>query len=92
MAPQARRVKFPEVVIERDSDTEESSSEEEVEDEEDEEDEQVEDEDAKIEEKTQVGFSENNKGKAPITISLKKVCKVCTFFLSLHHVCVFFLC
>lgn len=77
MAPQARRMKFPQVVIERDSDTEESSSEEdEVEDQEDE---QVEEEEAKAkeEEKKQVGLSANNKGKAPITISLKKVCKVC---------------
>lgn len=78
MAPQSRRMKFPQVVIERDSDTEESSSED-VEDVESEEDEQVEEEEeeTKKEEKIQVGLSENSKGKAPITISLKKVCKVC---------------
>lgn len=94
MAPRSRRLKFPQVVIERDSDTEESS-EEEVEDQEDvesEEDEQVEEEEekSKDEEKIQVGLSEKSKGKAPITISLKKVCKVCIFPLShfIMYLCV----
>lgn len=62
-----RRSLFPQVVIDRDTDSEESSSEEE------EEEEQVlpEEEESK------------KNGKTPITITLKKVCKVYTLF----HIC-----
>lgn len=84
MAPQTRRVAFPRVIIERDTDSEISSSggeeEEEEEDdpaaeiEEEEEDPRTENEnEGEIEE----ALDAKKKGKAPITISLKKVCKVC---------------
>lgn len=76
MPPQTRRMSFPKVVIERDTDSEESSSdEEEIGEEED--DVVEEDEVVKLvdneeeEEKSAVKMK-----KAPITISLKKVCKV----------------
>ena len=91
----SRRSQFPQVVIGRDSDSEESLSDEEeefVEEEDDEEVEEVEEEEedeeveTKDEEKTQEGLSEDNKGKAPITISLKKVCKVRIF---LSHFIIF---
>ncbi|KAF8394928.1 hypothetical protein HHK36_018867 [Tetracentron sinense] len=70
---------FPRVVIERDTDSEESSSEEE----EEEVAEEVEVEVEEITEKDNGGEIEEKvldakkKEKAPITISLKKVCKVC---------------
>lgn len=89
MAPQTRRASFPKVVIERDSDSEPSSSEEE-EGEEDEvnreeeeaergENEEGEEEEAlenKNGERKAEGLDAKKKGKAPITLSLKKVCKV----------------
>lgn len=86
MAPVTRRVSFPKVLIERDSDSEQSSSEEEEEEEtlEEEEEETLEEEDGVTEngkiEKLEVGLDTNRKGKALITISLKKVCKVTPFF------------
>ncbi|GLT73344.1 hypothetical protein SLA2020_452110 [Shorea laevis] len=74
MAPQTRN-QFPKVVIERDSDSEPSSSdEEEDQEEEDEEEEVVKSENG---ERKEEALDEKKKGKAPITISLKKVCKVC---------------
>nr|XP_043611215.1 protein DAMAGED DNA-BINDING 2 [Erigeron canadensis] len=82
MAARARRTtSFPEVVIERDSDTDESSDDEEDDDLEIEND-VVESDDNAVdkEEEDEVQndvVSANVKGKAPITISLKKVCKVC---------------
>lgn len=83
MAPVTRRVSFPKVLIERDSDSEQSSSEEE-ETLEEEEEETLEEEDGVTEngkiEKLEVGLDTNRKGKALITISLKKVCKVTPFF------------
>lgn len=79
MPPQTRRTSFPKVVIERDIDSEESSSDEEDIDEEDDvvgEEEVTEpnadEEDGEEEQETSVA-----KKKTPITISLKKVCKVC---------------
>ncbi|PWA69615.1 damaged DNA binding 2 [Artemisia annua] len=74
MTARTRRTLFPKVVIERDTDTDESSDdEEELEAENDVvesgDEEEVENEGS--DEKSDV------KGKAPITISLKKVCKVC---------------
>ncbi|KAG2673156.1 hypothetical protein I3760_13G076700 [Carya illinoinensis] len=91
MAPQTRRTSFPKVVIERDSDSERSSSEDEEEGEEDEdnreeeeaergENEEGEEEEAlenKNRERKAEGLDAKKKGKAPITLSLKKVCKVC---------------
>jgi DNA damage-binding protein 2 len=79
MAPITRRTSFPKVVIERDSDSEQSSS-----DEEEQEQEILEDEEngvtenAKIE-KLEVGFDANREGKTPITLTLRKVCKVTPF-------------
>ncbi|KAL2317498.1 hypothetical protein Fmac_031374 [Flemingia macrophylla] len=70
-----RRTAFPKVLIERDSDSEQSSSEEETFEEEEEEDEDG--VTAAKTEKLELGSDANKKGKAPITISLKKVCKVC---------------
>ncbi|KAL8027096.1 hypothetical protein ABFX02_14G073400 [Erythranthe guttata] len=83
MAPHTRGSRsFPKVLIERDSDTEESSSEDDgdggevqndaVEESEEEEEDVVEEE----EEKDEPSTSTINRRK-PITISLKKVCKVC---------------
>ncbi|XP_010262841.1 PREDICTED: protein DAMAGED DNA-BINDING 2 [Nelumbo nucifera] len=80
MPLQTRRTRFPRVVIERDTDTEESSSEEEEEEETgvvDEEDVTDNENGGKVEEKSLDALHSKNKGKAPITISLKKVCKVC---------------
>ncbi|OVA02680.1 WD40 repeat [Macleaya cordata] len=76
MPPQTRRSTFPRVVIERDTDSEESSSEEE------EEEEVAEEENGGklVEEEEEEVFDDldaKKKGKSPITISLKKVCKVC---------------
>nr|AND01145.1 putative damaged DNA-binding 2 [Linum usitatissimum] len=81
MAPQRRRTAFPKVVIERDTESEQSTSSSDEDDsgednkgsdsEEEMAEEKVEEEDANERKK-------NQKGKAPIiTISLKKVCKVC---------------
>ncbi|XP_052187831.1 protein DAMAGED DNA-BINDING 2 [Diospyros lotus] len=86
MPPQTRRMLFPNVVIERDDESEESSSEEEAPS--DDHSDGVEDEDEEGEEIEEVQNGRNSveeasvsaakkKGKAPITISLKKVCKVC---------------
>ncbi|XP_024975547.1 protein DAMAGED DNA-BINDING 2 [Cynara cardunculus var. scolymus] len=86
MPVRARRASFPEVVIERDTDTEESSEEEEEEEVEDdavelddpeEEEEVVEVKGKEDEEGSSAAAINNKKGKSPITISLKKVCKVC---------------
>ncbi|XP_044483911.1 protein DAMAGED DNA-BINDING 2 isoform X2 [Mangifera indica] len=83
MASQTRRMAFPKVVIERDSDTEQSSSDDEGQAEEEEgplSESESEEEDVKenlVEEKSKEKCDEKKKGKATITISLKKVCKVC---------------
>lgn len=69
MAPQTRRSSFPEVVIDRDTESEESSS-----------DDEEEEEEANVvlaEETIEEASESKKKGKTPITISLKKVCKVC---------------
>ena len=80
MATRARRALFPEVVIERDTDTEESSDEEEEEVEDDVVSEEEEEEEVKAVKGKEDGGTcaaiNDKKGKAPITISLKKVCKV----------------
>ena len=79
MAPQTRRMTFPNVVIERDTDSEPSSSDEEEEDHEEEEEEEEEEGkvlDNKNEERMEQSLEAKKKGKTPITISLKKVCKV----------------
>lgn len=86
MAPVTRRTSFPKVVIERDSNSEQSSSDEEEEEEaaaeeleedpetlQEEEDDDVDNGDRG---KFEVNFDAKKKGKSPITISLKKVCKV----------------
>lgn len=84
MPPQTRRTSFPTVVIERDTDSEESSSDEE----EEEEDDVVEAEDVEngvaVEEEVEEPVAKKRE-KVPITISLKKVCKVSgTLFISLY--------
>ena len=80
MAPQTRRMTFPNVVIERDTDSEPSSSDEEEEEDHEEEEEEEEEEgkvlDNKNEERMEESLEAKKKGKTPITISLKKVCKV----------------
>ncbi|PIN05551.1 hypothetical protein CDL12_21904 [Handroanthus impetiginosus] len=79
MAPQTRGMSFPKVLIERESDTEESSSEEEeVEEDEDEGENDVGEEsnEEHVEEKDEPSTSTKSR-RQPITISLKKVCKVC---------------
>ncbi|KAH7838162.1 hypothetical protein Vadar_022771 [Vaccinium darrowii] len=79
MPPQTRRTSFPAVVIERDTDSEESSSDEDevedvvVESEEEAEVEEIQNGESVEEEPPAVKKRE----KVPITISLKKVCKVC---------------
>ncbi|XP_077222381.1 damaged DNA binding 2 [Tasmannia lanceolata] len=78
MPPQTRRSSFPRVVIERDSESEENSSSSEEENEEEEQETIL----KTVSENENGGnrlVSENSKkkDKAPITISLKKVCKVC---------------
>lgn len=87
MAPRTRRMAFPKVLIERDTDSEQSSSSDD-EDELEEEDEgppsesEPEEEDSTkngYEERIEEDLSLKKKGKAPITISLKKVCKVSYF-------------
>lgn len=91
MAPQTRRMSFPNVVIERDTDSEESSSSEEETGKDDvfEESSESETDEAggggeELETNKLKGNCEeakeekvSNCKKAPITISLKKVCKVC---------------
>lgn len=73
MPPQIRRSSFPEVVIDRDTESEESSS-----DDEDVEDEEEEEAIVDLPVETIEEASESKKkGKTPITISLKKFCKVC---------------
>ena len=68
---------FPNVVIERDTDSEPSSSDEEEEDHEEvEEEEEGKVLDNKNEERMEQSLEAKKKGKTPITISLKKVCKV----------------
>ncbi|XP_076915269.1 protein DAMAGED DNA-BINDING 2-like isoform X1 [Bidens hawaiensis] len=77
MSTRARRTaSFPKVVIERDTDTEESSDEEV---EEEVENDVVESEEEEIieDQKVKDNGGSDKKGKTPITISLKKVCKVC---------------
>lgn len=87
MAPQTRRRAFPNVVIEKDEESEVSSSSSD--------EEEIDEEEAII--KMEEEIQEKKKVKAPITISLKKVCKVCPFILSLlkpfplhthtHYIC-----
>ncbi|KAM7255868.1 hypothetical protein ACFE04_011609 [Oxalis oulophora] len=69
MAPETRNRLFPKVVIERDTESEQSSS--------DDEEEEEEEDPVKEETKNEVGFDLMKKGKVPITITLKKCCKVC---------------
>ena len=91
MAPKRRTPAFPRVVIERDTDSEESSSsseEDEVEEAFEEVEEEVEGEDVKGKEETLVPKKKN---AAPITISLKKVCKVRPFLCCLKLTIVTFL-
>ncbi|KAK4606106.1 hypothetical protein RGQ29_000396 [Quercus rubra] len=74
MAPQTRRMTFPNVVIERDTDSESSSSDEEEEDHEEvEEEEEGKVLDNKNEERMEESLEAKKKGKTPITISLQKV-------------------
>lgn len=81
MAPQTRAASFPKVLIERDSDSEDSSSDEDVDDggdelgQESDEDEAVQEKD-EDEDELQPSTSSKTVRK-PITISLKRVCKVC---------------
>lgn len=85
MPPQTRRMTFPNVVIERDEDSEESSSSSSEEEqemneiEEEEEEEEIVGPSKKEEEIDEKMVENKKKGKAPITISLKKVCKVSIF-------------
>ncbi|CAI9106960.1 OLC1v1006212C1 [Oldenlandia corymbosa var. corymbosa] len=77
MPAQTRRMSFPKVVIERDTDSEESSSDDEGGDivvEEEEEEEVVEPKYGEVEEEEEEKLAMKKK---PITLSLKKVCKVC---------------
>ncbi|XP_043725212.1 protein DAMAGED DNA-BINDING 2 isoform X2 [Telopea speciosissima] len=84
MPPQTRRMAFPKIVIERDTDSEQSSSEEEEEEEapsavaeEDEEEVAEKANGGKMGGKLMDASDAKKKEKAPITISLKNVCKVC---------------
>ncbi|KAK2969188.1 hypothetical protein RJ640_025901, partial [Escallonia rubra] len=81
MPPQTRGMPFPRVVIDRDADSEESSSEEEVMDDDIVESEaegaEEEEEERRIDPRIQEVSAGKKNAKAPITISLKKVCKVC---------------
>ncbi|KAA8549401.1 hypothetical protein F0562_001126 [Nyssa sinensis] len=81
MPPQTRRTAFPKVVIERDTESEESSSDEE-EEENDVEGKEEEEDEEEVDEHENGGTIEEvsapkKKERTPITISLKKVCKVC---------------
>ncbi|PSS09485.1 Protein DAMAGED DNA-BINDING like [Actinidia chinensis var. chinensis] len=79
MTPKSRRMSFLNVVIERDTDSEESSSDDEPEDEEGSDAKAIEevDEDEVVERVVEEVSAAKKRDKAPITISLKKVCKVC---------------
>ncbi|KAJ4725594.1 damaged DNA binding 2 [Melia azedarach] len=79
MAPQRRRTAFPKVVIERDTDSEQSSSEDEEVDQEEGpvSESESQEEEVRAENGNEEKFDARKKGKSPITISLKKVCKVC---------------
>ncbi|KAE8732348.1 Protein DAMAGED DNA-BINDING 2 [Hibiscus syriacus] len=74
MASQARRTAFPKVLIERDTDSEQSSTDE---DEGEEDPPSEEDSGNENDEKNDVFSDSKKKGKSPITVSLKKVCKAC---------------
>ncbi|KAI3461648.1 hypothetical protein Pfo_018311 [Paulownia fortunei] len=76
MAPQTRGMSFPKVLIERESDSEESTSEEEEVDDEVQNDAGEESDEEHVEEKDEASTSTKSR-REPITISLKKVCKVC---------------
>lgn len=81
MAPQTRGLSFPKIVIERDSDSEESSEDEEEQEEIDEEvqnDAEEASDEEQAEEKVEASPSTKRR-REPITISLKKVCKVNIF-------------
>ncbi|KMT19205.1 hypothetical protein BVRB_1g015970 [Beta vulgaris subsp. vulgaris] len=74
MPPRTRRAASPKFVIERDEDSEESSSDEELENGVD----NSESDELEEQEQIQQSIEENKRReKIPITISLKKVCKVC---------------
>ncbi|PON60433.1 Guanine nucleotide-binding protein, beta subunit [Trema orientale] len=77
MAPITRRTSFPSVIIDKDTDSEPSSSEEEEEEEVVEEEEEEEVSEKNNEKEAEEFLDPKRKGKAPICISLKKVCKVC---------------
>lgn len=88
MALNTRRASFPRILIERETDSEESSSEEEEEEEEEGEEVRNEEPEGQPEEGGEVEVAENGgkveevfgtkkKEKKPITITLKKICKVC---------------
>ncbi|KAL3850595.1 hypothetical protein ACJIZ3_012477 [Penstemon smallii] len=78
MAPQTRGVSFPKIVIERDSDSEQSSSssedEDEVQNDAGEESEKV--DEVEVVDESEASTSAKSR-RQPISISLKKVCKVC---------------
>lgn len=87
MALNTRRASFPRILIERETDSEESSSEEEEEEEEEGEEVRNEEAEGQPEEGGEVEVAENGgkveevfgtkkKEKKPITITLKKICKV----------------
>ena len=82
MAPTTRSFSFPRVIIEKDTDSEQSSSEEEDDEEPLHDEDEDEGENGKDSENDGQRIEEesNKKGKAPITISLKKVCKVSVRF------------
>lgn len=86
MAPQTRRMAFPQVVIERDTDSERSSSDDEDDFDQEENGPQSESEaEGEVTENGSRGKNEEDmdskeQRKAPITISLKKVCKVSSLF------------
>uniref|UniRef100_A0A6N2MZQ3 Uncharacterized protein n=1 Tax=Salix viminalis TaxID=40686 RepID=A0A6N2MZQ3_SALVM len=85
MAPRTRRVAFPKVLIERDTDSEQSSSSDDENELEEENEGPRSESEPEEEDSTKNGNGERieedlslkRKGKEPITISLKKVCKVC---------------
>ena len=87
MAPRTRRMAFPKVLIERDTDSEQSSSSDDEDELEEEDEGPPSESEPEEEDSTKNGYGERieedlslkKKGKAPITISLKKVCKVSYF-------------
>ena len=91
MAPITRRAALPKFFIDSDNNSEESSSDEEVEDEENGVVESEEDDGEEVEEQEKEQNVEgiNKKEKKPITISLKKVCKVSFFMIIFSKVCEF---